>query len=124
MIDLLGNSFAVFIFITVILFGFAAFMTGQALANTWRPIWQAVPYSLGLGAFDRFLSWSLFDGLLLALLPYLLDTAVIFAFALIAHRMTQARKMATQYPWVYERTGPFTWRERGGDGSAGQIEAG
>ena len=27
--------------------------------------------------------------------------------------MTRARQMARQYPWLYEQTGPFTWRERG-----------
>ena len=26
--------------------------------------------------------------------------------------MTRARQMARQYPWLYERTGPFSWRER------------
>src|SRR5512145_3415732 len=42
--DLLGNSLSVFIGVTVIIFGFASFMTGQALAGTWRPIWQVFPY--------------------------------------------------------------------------------
>ena len=27
------------LFVTAIIVGFAAFMTGQALANTWRPAW-------------------------------------------------------------------------------------
>ena len=26
--------------------------------------------------------------------------------------MTRAAQMATQYYWLYERTGPLTWRER------------
>jgi hypothetical protein len=26
--------------------------------------------------------------------------------------MTQARKMVKQYPWLYERSGLFSWRER------------
>jgi putative effector of murein hydrolase len=31
--------------------------------------------------------------------------------ALAAHRLTRARKMVNQYPWLYERTGPFGWRD-------------
>ena len=27
--------------------------------------------------------------------------------------MTRARQMARQYPWLYEQTSPFSWRERG-----------
>ena len=102
----------VFVFVTLLLVGFAAFMSGQALANTWRPVWQTIPYSLGLGALDRFLTWALFKGPLFALLPYVFDTAILFAVCLVAYRLTQARKMVTQYPWIYERTGPFGWREK------------
>ena len=46
----LGTSHWVFVCATVILFGWAAFMTGQALAQTWRPLWHLVPYSLMLAA--------------------------------------------------------------------------
>src|SRR5262245_251485 len=62
MTEIFGTSLAVFIGLTVILFGGAAFMTGQALAGTWRPFWHAVPYALLLAAFDRFLIFGLFEG--------------------------------------------------------------
>jgi len=29
-----------------------------------------------------------------------------------AYRLTLARRMTVQYPWLYERTGIFTWRNR------------
>ena len=29
-------------------------------------------------------------------------------------RITQARKMVTQYPWIYERNGLFGWRLKAG----------
>jgi hypothetical protein len=35
--SLLGTTLPVFIGMTVFVMGFAAFMTGQALANTWQP---------------------------------------------------------------------------------------
>ena len=112
--DILGNTWPVFIGITILLMGFASFMTGQAVANTWRPLWQIVPYSLLLGLADRFLSWSLFEGELFLLSGYIADSLVLMGIGALAYRLTLAHKMVTQYPWVYERTGPFTWREKTG----------
>lgn len=112
--EILGNTWPVFIGITILLMGFASFMTGQAVANTWRPMWQIVPYSLLLGLADRFLSWSLFEGELLLLSGYIADSLVLMGIAALAYRLTLAHKMVTQYPWVYERTGLFTWHEKTG----------
>lgn len=111
--NLIGTTIPVFIGVTVILSGFAAYMTGQALAATWRPVWQAFLYSLLLGLADRFLTWALFQGELLLLSGYLIDTLVILLITLMAYRLTLARRMAAQYPWIYERSGPFSWRDKG-----------
>jgi hypothetical protein len=43
---------------------------------------------------------------------YLIDTAVIMAVAISAYRLTLARRVTAQYPWLYQRTGPFSWREK------------
>ena len=56
-----GVSISVFIGLTVIIAGFCAYMTGQALASTWRPIWQLFPYMILLGLADRFLTFALFE---------------------------------------------------------------
>ena len=109
----LGTTLPVFIGLTLFIMGFASFMTGQALANTWRSVWQAVGYSLLLGCADRFLTWGLFEGELFLLSGYLVHTAVLLAICLFAYRVTQANKMVSQYPWVYERRGLFGWREKG-----------
>ena len=109
---LLGTTLPVFIGLTVFIMGFAAFMTGQALANTWRPYWHAVPYCLLLGLADRFLTWGLFEGELLSLSGYIVDSLALLAIATTAFRLTRARRMVTQYPWIYERSGPFSWREK------------
>jgi cytochrome c biogenesis protein CcdA len=112
--------------LTFIMFGGGGFMMGQALADTWRPWWQIIPYSALLALGNNFLGFALFDGAFFvdslfsknpkplseALLEYLFDFVVIIAFAALAFRLTQARKMAAQYPWLYERTGPFHWREK------------
>jgi hypothetical protein len=65
-IPLLGTSMPVFLGLTIVVIGFAAFMTGQALANTWKPVWHVVIYCLLLGLADRFLTFALFDGELLS----------------------------------------------------------
>ena len=110
---LLGTSLPVFVGLTLVLMGFAAFMTGQAVARTWRPAWQAAVYSVLLGLVARFLGFALFGGELLSPAGFLVDTAVLAAIALAAWRLTRAHRMVTQYPWLYERAGPFGWRERG-----------
>ena len=47
-----------------------------------------------------------------AVLDYLIETAVIIAFSILAFRLTRVRKLVAQYPWLYERSGPFSWKEK------------
>ena len=105
---------AVFLLFTTVVMGGAGYLTGQAVAARWRPVWQAVLYALLLGAADRFLVFALFDGPLLSLPGYIVDTAVVLALCLVGYRLTQVSRMVGQYPWLYRRAGPFGWRERGG----------
>ena len=109
---LLGTSWGVFIGVTLILFGLGAVMTGQALAQTWRPMAQVVPYALLLALGARFMIFALFEGSLLSLPGLLVAWAVLLLLAAATHRATKARLMVVQYPWLYERSGVFTWRER------------
>ena len=112
MLDLLGSSLPAVIVVTVLAMGFSALMTGVGLASTWRPIWQIFPYCLLLGLADRFLVWSLFEGELLLLSGYLIDTGFLTLICLLAYRATHVRQMLTQYPWLYERSGLLNWREK------------
>ncbi len=101
------------IFGLLIVMWFAAYMTGQGLANLWRPAWQILLYGLMLGLVDRFLVFGLFEGPLLSLAGYLIDTAILLAVAGVGYRLTQVHRMVGQYPWLYERAGLFSWRARG-----------
>src|SRR5262249_58442895 len=85
--EFIGTSVAAFIGVTLILFGGASFMMGQAIGATWRPGWQVVPYGLGIGAANQFLTFALFQGPLLDPLPYLVRTAILIAIALFAYRL-------------------------------------
>jgi hypothetical protein len=114
--------------LTLILFGGAAILMGNAIADTWRPMWQNVAYAFLLAIVDQFLGFALFDGpffvdslvssdaqpFLPAFLEYLFDAVVLSAIALLSYRVTIARKMVLQYPWLSERAGAFTWRQRSG----------
>ena len=114
--QVLGNSVGVFIGLTVLLFGGAGFMTGQALAQNWRPIWPLLPYSLLLAAGNRFLGFALFGGELLSLSGYLIAFVVIGFLTVFAYQAMRARKMVYQYPWLYRRKGLFGWEELPGGG--------
>jgi hypothetical protein len=73
--SVLGSSLLGLIVLTLVLFGGAAFMTGQAVAATWRPAWNVVLYCALLGLADRFLHFALFEGQLLSVTGYAVDTA-------------------------------------------------
>ena len=117
MAELSGNSWAAFLVLTVAVMGFTAYMTGYAMAQTWKPAWHALAYALLLGAADRFLAYSLFDGALLSVPGYVIDTTVLVAITLFAYRITRAQRMVSQYPWLYRRTGLFSWRDKSASGT-------
>jgi hypothetical protein len=110
------HSIWLFLLVTVVMGGWAAWMTGRAIAITWRPTWQVVLYVMLLGLVVRFIHFALFGGTLLSLHYYSVDTIVALAFAFAGWRYTRTTQMTTQYRWLYERTGPFGWRERGQPG--------
>jgi len=112
--SLLGTSLGVFIGLTVIITGGAAIMTGRALADGWKSPWQVVAACFGLALADRFLVYALFGGELLHLSGFVIHFLVITLLALMAHRITAVRKMVNQYPWRYERTSLFAYREKAG----------
>ena len=106
------QSFGVFVLVTVILGGGAAWLAGRAIAATWRPWWQVVAYMLVLGAAVRFFHFALFDGTLISLHYYLVDSAVCMALGLLGFRATRAGQMTTQYRWINGRAGWIGWRRR------------
>jgi hypothetical protein len=111
--NLLGGDWWSFIILTIVGFGFGALMMGRALADTWRPAWYNVAYGVLLGIGNR-LFHNFFAGDDILNLPaYVTQTAILIAIALVTYRATQAHKMVTQYPWLYTRAGPFSWREIG-----------
>jgi Domain of unknown function (DUF6867) len=109
---LLGTSLGVFVALTVVIAGGAAIMTGRALADGWKPVWQVVFACFGLALADRFLIYALFEGEILNLTGFLIGFVVIVILGLLAWRVTLVRKFVNQYPWRYERASLFACRER------------
>jgi len=110
--DVLGSTLLTFIGMTVILFGAIAIMMGRALAATWRPYWQAIPYCILLGMSCRFMTFALYDGDLMSISGYVLSTGVLLAFASLSYRVVLAQKMVQQYPWLFASSGLFNWRQK------------
>ncbi len=106
------DSLGVFLLVTVVLGGGAAALAGRAVALTWRPWWQVVVYMLMLGAAVRFIHFALFQGTLLSIHYYAVDTLVCMAFGFAGFQAARARRMVAQYPWINEPDGPLRWRRK------------
>lgn len=107
-------SFSEFLIVTCALAGGAAYLTGRAIANTWKPNLQLVFYMVLLAAATRFIHFALFEGSLLSLWYYVIDLLVLLCFAFIGKRITRVGQMATQYSFIYEPAGLFAWRGKKG----------
>jgi hypothetical protein len=112
MSDWLGDTLGVVLLFNFVLVGPASFAAGQGVAITWRPLRQLVLYrawiSGGLMCFDH----ALTGGELWSVGGFFLSWVVQLAIAAFAYRLTRARQMVRQYPWLYERKGLLGWEER------------
>ena len=106
------GSFGVFLLVTVVLGGGAAWLAGRAIAETWRPWWQVVAYSFILGGAVRFIHYSLFGGTLLSGHYYLVDTVFCMAAGFLGFRIARVGRMVAQYGWINEPAGPLRWRRK------------
>jgi hypothetical protein len=101
-----------FLFITVLLGGWAAWMTGRAAAQTWRSL-TTLFYMLGLGIAVRFIHHALFEGTMFSLQYYVVDTIVMMILGFLGYRYTRTKQMVSQYNWLYERASPLSWKPKG-----------
>ncbi len=102
-----------FLFVTCLLGGWAAWMTGRACAQTWRPQSSLIVYLLLLGVAVRFIHHALFNGTMFSPQYYVVDTIILLVFGLLGYRYTRTNQMVTQYHWLYEKTSALGWRAKG-----------
>ena len=107
------DSFGVFFLVTICLGGGAAWLSGRAIAATWRPWWHVAGYMLILGGVVRFMHFALFEGTMLSPYYYLVDTIILLIIGFLGFRATRAGQMVTQYSWVFARAGLLRWGNRG-----------
>jgi len=102
-----------FLLVTVLLGGGAAYLVGRAVARTWRPLAALVAYLLLLDGAVRFIHFALAGDVLVAPLAFVVDLIVLCLLGGLGFRITRAGQISRQYPWLFRRTGPLTWRRRG-----------
>ena len=102
----------VFLFLTVILGGGAAFMAGRSLAGGWKPIWLLMAYMIPFTGGLRFLHYALFQAQLTSLLYFITHGVILVGLAVLGYRITRVNQMTEKYPWLYEKVSPFGWRDK------------
>jgi hypothetical protein len=65
-----------------------------------------------LGLAVRFIHFALFEGTLLSLQFYAVDTVVCLVLGFLGFRATRVAQMTTQYRWINERAGFLRWARR------------
>lgn len=98
------------IVLTGVIAGWGAWMTGRAVALSWQGPGRVVLYAGLLALADRFLHFALFARPLLDAGGFAGHLCYLLAVALLGWRMTRARRMVEQYPWLYRRHTPLSWR--------------
>ena len=92
----------IFLLVTVLMGGGTAFVSGKAIAETWRPTWQLLVYSLLLALAVRFIHFALFEEVFISGRNYLVDLAVLLPIMIMGYRMTRHGQMQQQYRWLYQ----------------------
>jgi Domain of unknown function (DUF6867) len=107
-----ANGLWIFLLVTLLMGGGAAYVSGSAIATTWRPPWQLPGAAFLLACAVRFFHYALFAEPLLSLQNFLVDYAVVLLAAGIGYQRTRTLQMVAQYPWAYEAAGPLRWRAK------------
>ncbi len=106
------HSAWLFVLVTVVMGGAAAWQMGRSIAQTWRPFWTVFAYAALLNCAVRFIHFALFQGTLLSPHYFLVDYVVVAALAVLGWRKRRAEQMAAQYAFSFAPAGPFGWRRK------------
>ena len=101
------NLLLTFPLVTLGMGGAAAYLSGRAIAQTWRPFWHVPLYMLALAVVVRFCHFALFEEPFLSLPSYAVDFATAFAASALGYRTVRAHQMRTQYGWLMRASGPL-----------------
>jgi hypothetical protein len=106
------HSAWLFILVTVVMGGLAAWQMGRSIAQTWRPFVVLFIYAALLTCGVRFIHYALFQGTLTSPHFFIVDYVVILTLAALGWRKRRAEQMASQYAFSFQPSGPFGWRRK------------
>ncbi len=106
------HSAWLFILVTVVMGGLAAWQMGRSIAQTWRPFAALFAYAAMLTCGVRFIHFAMFEGTLVSPRYFVVDFIVVFAAAALGWRRRRAEQMASQYSFAFASAGPFGWRRK------------
>lgn len=90
-------SLGEFLFVTALLAGGAAWMTGRSVARAWQSNLRLVCFVVLLTGATRFVHFALFHGTLLSAQYFAADLAVLLGLAFLGKAVTRRQQMATRY---------------------------
>ena len=93
------NGLWIFLLLTVAFGGGAAFASGKAIAETWRPAWHILIYAILIGGGVRFLHFALFQERMISLQNFVVDLGVLLPAGLLGATLARRRQMRLQYGW-------------------------
>lgn len=112
------GALAAFIFFTIVLGGLGGIATGRAFAGTWRSV-AVMPLALVvMAAAVRFLHYALAGEELLSPQYFIVSLIFVAAGGAYGFRSCRTEQMTRQYPWIFARSGPLNWSDRGENGAA------
>ncbi|MFZ1680007.1 MAG: DUF6867 family protein [Rhizobiaceae bacterium] len=112
---ILTGEASIGLFVLFLLCLAVAWATGRAAARSWESVLTAVVYLLLLTAAIRFLHMALYHGAMFDPVEYVVDATIALVVGIAGWRATLTTQMVEQYHWLYERSSPFSWKERAGN---------
>ncbi len=107
------NGLFHFILLTLVLGGAGAIASGRAIAGSWKSYLVLPFYMVILSGVIRFLHYALFQEDLLSISGYVVALVFTLLCAGFGYRSCRAEQMATQYSWLYAKSGPLGWSAKG-----------
>jgi VanZ family protein len=91
----------------------ASWLSAKGVAKSWKPMAAYAFNALFLAAAVRFLHFALYGGTMFSLTDYIPDLIVLAIVGIVGYRFTRTNQMTAQYPWLYEKASPLSWKDRG-----------
>ena len=94
------NGHWIYLLVTLLLGATTAYVSGKSIAETWRPLWQALVYALVIGLAVRFIHFALFNEVFVSARNYAIDCVPLLAAAIAGFMLARRRQMRAQYGWT------------------------